>query len=138
MDECSSQDVVLEVTRRLARKVFAGDQDAETKVHDAVSVAWELSQTAPPDAKPGQVAAFAIKRIRIGRQFRQSVRSIDNPRPASREKPSREALDVAEFARTGDDPAQIVAIRLDLRVWWGGLSDRARRAAAALKWDALQ
>jgi len=55
----------------------------------------------------------------VGRQFQQSVRSIDGP-PLSRKnrhvqvKPQRREFDVAELAAIGDNPADVVQVKHDL------------------------
>jgi hypothetical protein len=43
--------------RRRARLVFAKRPDREELIADAISVAWELVQTAPPEATPQSIAS---------------------------------------------------------------------------------
>lgn len=131
MSESNLQAVAMEVAKRLAQKVFAGDPDREAKVADAVSLAWEFSQ-GEPQATPGNVAYYAVCHAKVGRQFQQSSRSIDGPNPRKRQKPERSGIDPGDLARPGEDPAVIAAVRMDLETWWAGLTDRQRAMAACL------
>jgi DNA-binding NarL/FixJ family response regulator len=127
--EFTLQEETMEVTRDMARLAFAGDSDREAKVNDAVSVAWEMTLTVPPGVTPHQIGANAIKRIKVGRRFKQSVRSLDGP-PLDRRnrkerfKPRRKDFDVAELAAVGDDPAKIFQVRHDLEYVFRQLSRR--------------
>jgi DNA-binding NarL/FixJ family response regulator len=123
------QEETMKVTRILAKTAFAGDPDRDDKVDDAVSVAWEMSFKAPPGVEPEQIAGNAIKRIRVGRQFQQSVRSIDGPpldkrNKKDRSKPQRRSIDVADLAAIGSNPAEIFQVQHDLEYIFRGLSAR--------------
>lgn len=137
MTDSTIGQVAMEAARRIAERTFRTDPDRETKVADAVSVAWEFSQTPPPEATAGTIAVYAVRRVKTGRQFPRSVRSIDGPpvdpgRKNPVRKPTRVLIDLGDLASCGDDPAVIAAVRHDTRVWWGELSKRKQTIAAAL------
>ena len=80
---------------------FRDDPEREEKTADAVSLAWEALQTAPPEATAWTIAEFAVKGVRQGRHFTRSRRSIDSPLrakdgkrmrfdPAAATRPSRQ------------------------------------------------
>ena len=105
--------------------VFRYDPDRETKIADAISTAWEFAQRCPPDVRPAQLGKLAVARVRVGRQFRQSVRSLGGPpldwRRKTR-KPERMEENLDNLASVGDDPALVVEVRHDFRVVFARLS----------------
>lgn len=122
---------VLPVVRQYAKRWFARDADGETKVCDAISAAWE-GHRAAPTAPPISLAYYAVRRVRSGRQFRQSARSIDGPNPRRMAKPQRQVVQVEEFSRVGDDPAEIAAVNIDYAAWLPRLSERQAEMLAML------
>jgi hypothetical protein len=137
MSEFSMQDVARAMARSLALRVFAGDPDQETKVNDAESTAWEFSQTAPENATTGTVAWYAVRAVRDRRHFQESVRSVDRPETPGRQRASRARfrkvhVDLGGFASMGDDPAVIVAFRMDTEAFFNSLKDRDRQVALTL------
>jgi hypothetical protein len=132
MDKSTVQQAAMEAAKWYALKRFAGDPDRDQKVADAVSVAWELSLDGSETASPSTYARFSVRRVTTGRQFTQSVRSIDGPPTPRAEKPERTSLDVAALVSPGPDPAEIVQIRHDTAAWWSGLTGRKRQIAEAL------
>lgn len=132
MDQSTLQQAAMEAAKRYAMKRFANDSDRDQKVADAISVAWELSLCGSAAATPSAYARFAVRRVRTGRQFRQSVRSIDGPPTRRADKPDRSWLDVAELTSPGLNPARIAQIRHDVEMWWPCLTDRKRQIAEAL------
>lgn len=109
-----------------AKQTFSRTTDRESKVCDAVSVAWELFLQAP-DAPPWSIALYAIRRVKVGRQFRQSVRSIDGKQVCGVEKPTRlDGFDPVELAWIGDNPAELAALRIDFPPFVASLSTRHR------------
>lgn len=98
---------------RASRK-FRRRSDCEELVADARSKAWEIAQTAPPDATPGTVAWFAVKRVSDNRRrFEGSSRSVDHPKHQMR----RSGESLTGFSRVGDDPSLIVMAKLDTAAW---------------------
>ena len=80
MANLSRSDRARRIARCLARREFRGQWDLETLMSDAESVAFELEATAPPDVKATSIGFMAVKRVKVGRQFRQSIRSITTGR----------------------------------------------------------
>lgn len=137
MCEFSMQDVARAMARSLALRKFRGDPDRETKVNDAESVAWELAEAAPENATAGSLAFYAVRAVQQRRHFRESVRSVDCPDKPERNRASRAQfrrvyVDLKGFARMGDDPADIVAFRMDTEVFLGALKERDRQVALTL------
>ncbi|HEX5102404.1 MAG TPA: LuxR C-terminal-related transcriptional regulator [Pirellulaceae bacterium] len=126
------QKATLPVVRARARVVFQGHADVRDKVNDAISVGWELSLTAPPGTPPKSIAYYACLQVKIGRQFRQSERSIDGPNPRRRKKPQREVADVGKvLARPGNNPAAIATVLMDYTAWLPSLTDREQELLEA-------
>lgn len=125
-DQFTFQANVLPVVKSWASRAFMGDNDRETKLNDAASIAWEIFLTAPNDAPPQAIATFAIRRIRANRVFCESVRSLSSPtrRPT---KAVAETFDVADVWRVGSDPARIAGFRIDFRQWFQRLKPRSQQ-----------
>lgn len=132
MDKNSFSSMAAEHAARMAAKHFRFHPDAETLVSDAMSVAWELAQQVPDNATEKTVAQFAVKRVVMGRQFRQSTRSCEGPNPLRWERPQRAELDLGEVSRPGDDPAEIACFWLTFLPWLESLSALKRQVALAL------
>jgi DNA-binding NarL/FixJ family response regulator len=129
--ESTFERVVLPVVQRYAAMHFANHPDRDGATVDAISEAW-LGLQAKPDASPQAIAWYAVRRVKVGRQFAESARSITGPNPRRRQKPVREPLDVWDVFREGYNPAKIVAIRVDFREWFRNLSKRKQRIVRAL------
>lgn len=129
--DATFEDVHLPALRRYFAIHFATHPDREAMIADAISEAW-LALLAKPDAPPSSIAWFAARRVKVGRQFQESTRSLTGPNPRRRCKPIRDAADVAALFRDGANPARIVALRLDFREWFGRLSPRKQRIVNAL------
>jgi hypothetical protein len=109
---------VVPVVRIHAKLVFQGLRDADEMVSDAVSVAWEALLTAPQAATPQSVAAIACRRVKSGRQFRQSAKSIGGPNPRRKRKPQREEADIGKvLARERNNPAALATVKMDFTAW---------------------
>jgi len=121
---------VCPVIEHWARKVFAGDPDLESQVADSISVGWEFARRAPDTATASTLARFAVQRVKVRRQFRESERSIDKPIPASRERARRKGLP-SDLVDPADDPAEIVSAVLDFVDWMESLSRRELTVAVA-------
>lgn len=115
------------VVRKRARVVFRFHRDRLEKIADAVSVGWQLALTAPESAKPSDIAYYACLRVKTGRQFRQSSRSIEGPNPRRRKKPQREAADVGRvIARGSANPQSVATVIVDYAEWVPTLTPRER------------
>lgn len=123
-EECI--DCILQLTRCLASRRFAGRWDREDRVNDSVSVAWEFAQQGR--GTPATVAFFAIRRVVSHGQFSRSRRSIDHTQPGR------------TIQRTGDyavaagepDPARLAVMRVDFEAWLDQLPSRLQRVAMLL------
>lgn len=102
------------------------------QIQDAVTVAWEMAQSGKGNSTT--IALFAVRRVRTGRQFRQSVRSYDGParRKGTGSKPRREQFDLDYLARENADPSRIAAFRIDFAEWLEWLPVRMRDIAESL------
>lgn len=122
----SLADEAMQVAGELARLWFSRD---DQRIADCISSAWELAQSGR--GNPVSIAWYAVKRVRSGRHFRQSVRSIDHPaqRPG---KPYRKPFDVADVARIGGNPSAIAGFRIDFQRWLNGLPANYRAMAELL------
>lgn len=109
---------------------FRRDRNKEEKTADALSLSWQESRTAGPDATGWSIANFAVRGVEQGRQFVRSEVSIDSPRCP--DKPVRQFFDPAAVCRTTDDPADVVAMRLDVPKWLATLTRQQRRVALEL------
>jgi DNA-binding NarL/FixJ family response regulator len=119
---------VVPVVRIHAKLVFQGLRDADEMVSDAVSVAWEALLTAPQAATPQSVAAIACRRVKSGRQFRQSAKSIGGPNPRRKRKPQREEADIGKvLARERNNPAALATVKMDFTAWLPLLTQREQR-----------
>lgn len=130
-DQFTFEQNVLPVVKAWANHSLKSDPDKDAKVNDAISIAWEISKTAPPTATPSSIANFAVKRVRSERTFSESVRSVSSPRRKVG-KPDKFAFDVNLIWRDGDDPARIVRFRLDYQAWLQSLNTRSKQIAELL------
>lgn len=123
---------VLPAVERLARHCFRSERQAAEMVLDAVSLAWEGFQTAPPEATVASIAFFAVQGVRHGRQFSRSERSIDCPRRQRREEIERAHVGPEQFARVGDDPAEVAMVTVDFASWAAALPAKQREVLLAV------
>lgn len=132
MSKYSFETDVLPLVNHWANERWQHDNDREQKVCDAQSVAWEFFQTADKKATPQSIAFYAIRRVAIGRQFRESAWSITGPNPRRMAKPQRAVFEPSAIFRTGDNPARIVAFRDLYQLWLTTLNSRQRAVAELL------
>lgn len=123
------QDVLPAVLQAASHR-FRQDRQRAERTADAVSLSWEFTQEAPQDATVWTVAQYAVLRATVGRQFPQSRRSLDTY--GHRETFTRRLIDPAELCGAGDNPARIVATRLDMLAWLETLTEQQRLVAAEL------
>lgn len=119
---------VLPVVRRRANAKFVNDNDRPTKVADAVSEAWYLLQTAPVGATAQSLAYYAVRRVKSGRQFSQSSRSVTGPNPRRVVKAQRQEFNAAELSRESDNPAELAALRIDFPTWFNSQLNERKQA----------
>lgn len=132
MEKSTLESEAMQIAHYLARKRFRFDPDREAKIQDAMSLAWELAQTAADDATGSAVGYYAVKRVMMKRQFSQSERSIDNPRDPRRViAAQRESLQPSLMTRPGDNPAEVVCFWMTFLPWLKSLSPRNRQVAVA-------
>jgi DNA-binding NarL/FixJ family response regulator len=121
------RDVVPVVSIR-AKLVFQGKPDADEHVSDAISVAWQALLNAPQAATPQSIAVYACLHVKMGRQFRQSTKSIDGPNPRRRRKPRRKVADVGKvLARERNNPAALATVKMDFTAWLPLLTPKEQR-----------
>ena len=128
-----------ESARKIARTVafhrFRGHWDLPAILNDAESVAFELEAMAPPGVKPTCIAVVAVKRIRIGRQFKQSIRSVTTGRKDKRSKRpdfQQVHIDLHDIAAVDAPPSESVPGWMDYGVWLSRYDHRKRGVAEAL------
>jgi hypothetical protein len=131
MDPTLDSGPFLRAARRRAMLVFARQRDRAELIADTVSTAWELVQTAPPEATPQSIAWYATKRVKIGRQFAERQGSVTGPNPRRMNKPQREAGELAEVLDASQNPADVAQVRLDFVAWLDVLTDREREMLTA-------
>jgi len=126
---------LLALARKRARMAFCRCHDREDRIDDAVSTTWELALRAPERAKDEQIVKFAICRVWIRRQFRESARdlmTLPKGKRASRNQFRPVAFYPDDLAGKQADPAEIAALRIDYPAWLRGLSILKRKAAKML------
>jgi hypothetical protein len=105
-------------------------------MNDAESVALEGHLTAPPHVTAASIAYMAVKRVKVGRQFRQSIRSITTGRTDRRSKrPNFQQIevDLQDIADVGAPPSQSVPGWMDYQEWLRRFGkSRKRKIAVAL------
>lgn len=118
---------LVQAVKRRARTVFAFMRNRSELVNDAISEAWAADTTAPLQATDKSLAYYACKRALNGRQFRQSIRSIDGPNERRVKKPDRETVPMG-LVLTGkkDDPAEVAAVRIDFGGFMATLTEREK------------
>lgn len=121
------------VARCLATRRFQGHWDLPAILNDVESVAWELEVTAPPHVRPTSIAFVAVKRIRVGRQFKQSIRSITSEKIDKRSKrPEFQQAQLHDIAAVDALPSESVPGWIDYQVWLASYDERKRGIAEAL------
>lgn len=109
---------VLPLTKFVAARVFHSHPERSDRVNDAVSEAWE-AWNAYPHAPPSMLATFAVRRVKIGRQFGTTQRSVDSPvRHLTRNKRRVNGfrvsgVDMKDYGDRRADPADLAALRID-------------------------
>ena len=127
MDEKNCSTLASEATH-VARSMASNLRVAEDEILDAISIAWEYDQGGR--GNPVSIARYAVMRVRSARRFPGTSRSIDHPHRGQREGVGWDygESDERSLWRIDDDPALIVAARVDFAAWRKTLSRRDRRA----------
>jgi len=123
---------VLPVVRLYAKVAFANDNDRPTKTADCVSEAWRLFSAITKPVPAKSIAWYAVRRVKAGRHFQQSSRSITGPNPRRRAKAERSEFDVGKLAKVGDNPALVAAMLVDFPAWFEQLNLRQKEACVAM------
>lgn len=130
MDRSELARTAVEIAHNLALRELRCFGDFEDRVANAGSLAWEYAQTAGPNATPGTIAWFAVRRAGSSSPLHRGKRSIDHPRHELR----RETINVEWSCDSGTDPALIVQAQLDFEAWLESLSAK-ERLIAVLYWN---
>ena len=104
-------------------------------LNDAESVAFELDATTPPHVTPASIAYMAVKRVGIGRQFKQSIRSITTGKTDKRSKrPTFQQVHIHlhDVAAVDAPPSEAVPGWIDYNDWLSRYDARKREIAEAL------
>lgn len=126
----ASIEDTLDAAERYARNKFAGRWDADEKVADAMSVAWEFAMKYGERAWPERLAALAVRRVSQNRQFRIDTRTVDAPNRAPRTRDLD--FDLNDLFSIDDNPADVAAFRIDFADWFASLSETKRSICETL------
>lgn len=126
-----------QIARSIALKTFGRHWDLATILNDVDSTAFELELTAPPNVTAGSIGFMAVRRVRVGRHFKESIRSIHtgrfdrrSPRPAISQDHD---LDIEEdLVCPNADPAELACFIVDYEEWLARLDKRKRKVAKLL------
>lgn len=136
MPNRSRSVVARKMARALGVRRFRGRWNLRELLDDCESCAWELEQTAPAHVTPGSIAWMAVRRVAIGRQHKQSVRSILTSRfdrRAKRPENLRQIhIHLHDLAAVGAAPSETVPTWMDFKTWVRKLDARKRRLATLL------
>jgi hypothetical protein len=123
-----------QIARRIARRTFAGHWDADNLMNDVESIAWDEERRAGPTASASQIAVNALKKVKVGRQFSESVRSITTSRFDRRSKRPSNLCRVEFKDVAADDlwPTEAVPNWLFYEDWLDTLDSRRREIAQSL------
>lgn len=121
------RDIVPAVKYR-AKLAFRHKRNRQQLLDDALSLAWEAMQNAPPSAKARDIAYYSCKGALYGRQFSRSGRSIDGPNPRKVEKPLSDPDAQIGLLPSGkkDSPAEVAVVRVDFGAWVQTLTSRQK------------
>ena len=124
------------IARCIALRTFRGHWDRAALLNDAESVAFELEATAPPHVTPACIAWMAVKRVRIGRQHKESVRSLTTSRFDKRSKRPKNLrqihIHLHDLAAVDAPPSETVPTWMDFKAWLAKHDARKRQIAEAL------
>jgi hypothetical protein len=126
---------LLETAGKIAGKEFHGHPDVYDMVTDVQHLAWEFSLTAGDRATIKSLIGYAIRRVLVRRQFKESARcleTIPKQKSAKRHEFRRVAFDLRAVANDRDNPAEIAALRIDFPAWLQSLPPWKREVAKRL------
>ena len=131
----SRSELSRQIARSLGLRAFRGHWDLSSLLDDCESTAYELDLAAPPHAKASSIAWLAVKRVGIGRQFKESVRSVTTSRFDKRSKRpdlKRAMIELRDIASVGEPPSHTVPFFMDYETWLARWDGRNRRIVEAL------
>jgi hypothetical protein len=131
----SRSEVVRKIARSLGYRRFKRRWDLVPLLNDCEAVGWELEATAPPHVTPASIAMMAVRRVAIGRQFKQSIRSVNagrTDRRSKRPKFRQVHVDLRDVAAVDAPPSETVPGWLDYQTWLANYDNRKRDIAEAL------
>jgi hypothetical protein len=131
----SRSDIVRKMARSLGRRRFHGCWNLIPLLNDCESVGWELERTAPPHVTAGCIAWQAVRRGAIGRQFKQSIRSLNAvriDRRSKRPKFRQVHIRLQDVADVDAPPSETVPGWMDYKTWLANYDARKRSIAEAL------
>lgn len=131
----SRSELARQIARSLGLRAFRGHWDLPSILDDCESTAFELDLSAPAHAKASSIGWFAVKRVRIGRQHKESVRSITTGRYDKRSKrPNfhRAEIELQDIAAVNAPPSETVPFFVDYEDWLSRWDKRNRRIVEAL------
>ena len=135
MANLSRSDRARRIARCIGLRQFRGQWNLTELLNDCESVAFELELTAPPQATAASIGFLAAKRVKIGRQFRQSIRSISTGKIDKRSKRphfQQVDLDLNDIADVGAPPSESVPGWIDYQEWLRRYDATKRKIAKAL------
>jgi hypothetical protein len=130
-DQFTFERDVLPVVKAWSQKALSENADRETKVNDAISIAWQMWTTAPSDTKPTKIAWYAIKSVKSNRHSSESIKCPLSPKRRP-DQPGRSEIDTALQWRDSANPARVVAFRIDFQEWLADLEPQQRKIAELL------
>ena len=133
----SRSELARKIARYIAFKRFRGHWDRASLLSDAESVAFELEAMAPPHVTAGCIGFMAVKRVGVGRQFNESVRSITTSKYDKRSKRPKNLRQIhvhlCDVAAVDAAPSESVPGWLDYQEWLKQYGrSRKRKIAEAL------
>ena len=127
--------IACRIARSIGRRTFRGHWDQQCLLNDCESVAWELEATAPPHVTPACIAWMAVRRVRIGRQHKESVRSVTTSRYDKRSKRPKNLRQIRielHDLQSRENPADVAGFWIDYQAWLARYDARKRKIAQAL------
>ncbi len=124
-----------QIARSIALRTFRGNPGLNTLLCDAESVAFELELSARPNVTAASIAFMAVRRVRVGRQFKESIRSLNTGRFERRSKrPKFTQIDICltSLAAPDHNPADVAAFKIDFAQWLATWKGKKRAVLVAL------
>ena len=123
------------IARSLGYRRFRRRWNLIPLLNDCESVAWQLERTALPHVTPASIAWMAVRRVGVGRQFKQSIRSVNAgriDRRSKRPKFRQVHVNLQDVAAVDAPPSETVPGWMDYNTWLAAYDSRKRGIAEAL------